>query len=896
MGADAIEEKDIEAALKPIASQSLATFEEVANTASRQLSESQSSSGAGDWASINTFNSYEAVNQRANINNEIVEGYEILAQEPAIARVRVSDESGEVTTYYFSRATPSSVSHDDRKFASYRTPLGKLAELDVGDEFELRNDRGGSILEVIEYARFHPLKKDEQWDSHRTLFEGDGYGPLTVESLRSLLTEAVQDDADAIQQWLDEDETSQIHAGRKRDIRSKMDLRDQPILDKYQGEIFRLPLASRLLILGAPGTGKTTTLIRRLGQKLDLMTLEQSDKDTIRSHSGDSHRTSWVMFTPTELLKLYVKEAFNKEGIPAPDERIRTWTEMRESLARNEFRILRSAASSSSLVMKEQAGTLRQTTHNDQINWFTDFDRWQRDVYWKEMRDAAKSLGGNTESKVASFGSRILKIVGEDGRLPRASTFIPLMDVAEGIRQLLDQMKKETDDKITRALNIQVNSNNRFLNELAELVDQLGDTPDDLDDLDQDDDEEPTTVKTGRARALTLYMRAIRTHARAIARKRSVPKSSASGKIIDWLGGRILEKEELGELGKNLAMQSSLRTFVNPVGRFIDGMPGRYRRFRRARQAENIWYQESGFAVTDMNPHEIDIMLLSMIRCSNDVMTNAGALRNAPGSAASIIERIEQVQRIQILVDEATDFSPIQLACMEGLSKPDVRSFFACGDFNQRVTSWGTRSAEEMKWACNDLETRTINITYRQSRQLHEFAIKLVKASGGETSEVVLPDFAGNEGVPPILGSDLDDTDQLAQWLADRIVEIENDVNELPTIAVLVNSEEQVSPVATALNKVLSEFNISAEACPDGKVRGRDGTVRVFNVQHIKGLEFEAVFFVGVDQLATTYPEVYEKYLYVGATRAATYLGLTCKKDLPANMTDLMPLFGTDWS
>ena len=26
---------------------------------------------------------------------------------------------------------------------------------------------------------------------------------------------------------------------------------------------------------------------------------------------------SWIMFTPTELLKLYVKEAFNRESIPA---------------------------------------------------------------------------------------------------------------------------------------------------------------------------------------------------------------------------------------------------------------------------------------------------------------------------------------------------------------------------------------------------------------------------------------------------------------------------------------------------------------------------------------------------------------------------------------------------
>ena len=49
-------------------------------------------------------------------------------------------------------------------------------------------------------------------------------------------------------------------------------------------------------------------------------------------------------------------------------------------------------------------------------------------------------------------------------------------------------------------------------------------------------------------------------------------------------------------------------------------------------------------------------------------------------------------------VDEATDFSPIQLACMATLARLGTRPFFVCGDFNQRITSWGTRSVKEMKW------------------------------------------------------------------------------------------------------------------------------------------------------------------------------------------------------
>lgn len=81
-------------------------------------------------------------------------------------------------------------------------------------------------------------------------------------------------------------------------------------------------------------------------------------------------------------------------------------------------------------------------------------------------------------------------------------------------------------------------------------------------------------------------------------------------------------------------------------------------------------------------------------------------------------------------------------------------------------------------------------------------------------------------------------------------------------------------PVATALDTALSNKNIRAVACSRGQAVGQENDVRVFDVQHIKGLEFEAVFFVGIDGLAEKYPQLFDRYLYVGATRAAYYLGL----------------------
>ena len=85
-------------------------------------------------------------------------------------------------------------------------------------------------------------------------------------------------------------------------------------------------------------------------------------------------------------------------------------------------------------------------------------------------------------------------------------------------------------------------------------------------------------------------------------------------------------------------------------------------------------------------------------------------------------------------------------------------------------------------------------------------------------------------------------------------------------------------------------------ACPKGQVMGQDRDVRVFDVEHIKGLEFEAVFFIGIDRLARRQPDLFDKYLYVGTTRAATYLGITCDDVLPNSISALRDMFIFDWT
>jgi DNA helicase IV len=237
-----------------------------------------------------------------------------------------------------------------------------------------------------------------------------------------------------------------------------------------------------------------------------------------------------------------------------------------------------------------------------------------------------------------------------------------------------------------------------------------------------------------------------------------------------------------------------------------------------------------------------------------------------------------------VFVDEATDFSAVQLACAVELSHPRLRSWFACGDLNQRITDHGVRDRSEFDWLVattgEALDVRQIQVAYRQSNRLRELAVAL----SADVSALPLPnpEMEHDDITPLILeGAHGDD---VAEWVADRIGEIERALGSIPSIAVFVHGEDQIDPVVERLRSPLASRNITVVGCPDGRSVGDSQEVRVFNIEHIKGLEFEAVFFLAVDRLASRFPALFERYLFVGVSRAATYLAVTSEGPLPPAM------------
>lgn len=898
-----------EAVLADIAKNSLDCIEMVASEAEGARSSHRRSS-ASAFASINTLNSPQQVNSLGKVADTEMEALAALIEQPVIARIQFINENDEEDTIFITRSTPRSV--PGFKIASYRAPLGRIASLAAGDEGTFRFGSTERDLLVDSSARLKPQREHGQWDSRDSEIDIRGLGRFTVGSLRELLEPRVHVEEGELESLWDDETDANVLEGVRRAILTKMGLRDQPILDRHQDEIFRMPINSRCFLSGPPGTGKTTTLIRRLGQKTDRQALEESEEEIrlvrqVEEETGRQHESSWILFSPTELLRQYVKEAFNKEGLAASDGHIRTWEEFRRELAREELGLLRTSAGTGPFVERRAQDYLKPEVI-DEAKWYDDFRDFLDESVAEELRSDAEFLAKSSASDLSAIGDLLGDAFKSPGRDFYARTMRSVAGLVPEIREAIASRSDAISRILTRARNALTYEDRNFPDLLREEISrQLTADPQDADEEDEleavlgDEDEQTAEPQAGRPvsrqQGLMRYERALKSLAKARWARRRVSEKSQDGMLLAWLSpNRTPKDDEISELGKLLAEQSRLRKFERLERLFLRGIPAKYKRFRTEMAKTERWYKATPTKASDIHWQELDLVILATLQIANELLSNYRSRAGFELPTVGPLATFRYIQRAQVLVDEATDFSRVQLACMQELAHPAAGSFFLCGDINQRLTLWGLKSNDALDWIGARIERKSITVSYRQSQRLVDVAKQIATIGGSEANDIILPDRLDAEGLPPIWQTRLRDNAAIAEWLTLRIHEIDRMVRKATTIAVLVNEEEHVEPLALELNDRLEEINLSAVACKDGKVVGNDRDVRVFNIQHIKGLEFEAVFFVDLDKTIAQHPDLFSKYLYVGATRAATYLGVTFHGDIPQKIEPLSHHFGQDWS
>lgn len=826
-----------------------------------------------------------------------------LQKEPFIAYVKV-EVNGNVQIVYICRNyTPDfSPKGESSWFVSYKAPWGRVAEMDLDSMFNVDTHAGNLAVRVLERNLFRPMREAQQWDGKNNQL-ALASGIFSIESLRSFLQEYIRiegrERAQAITVEVAQLETNlrqalekelAVKEGLAREIRSKMSLRDQPTLDQIQGDIFRLPLSLQLIITGAPGTGKTTTLIKRIAQKSNPSLLDASEKngltdDQLSDYFGED---KWLMFTPTELLKNYLKEAFNLEGVPASDRRIKTWDEERIRISRDVLDF--SKVGDKGLFIPSNRQILKAANNLDLIEASRAFDNFFLSQILERFNQAVKILKSNaTTPRLAFEFERVNQALQESESLDLLLRTILLLERLFELREIFIELDKEIDAEVENHLIKLAQTRESLFQEVFSAT-QVYEKEKAEAQIEPEEDEaleEPSTdePKTSDFRLLAhrQLRKTILWYSQRIAKGQSIPKDTLHSRIVQIILKELPSLETITVLGKKAIDRKTTDTLTRGYNNLLVRIPVLYQSFRRAmlRQNEKFFLNSDENAILDrrIDENEYDLIISTILRNAQIILSRHRRwLTN--NSNIPLLEKVKTQYVTQVSVDEATDFSSLKLAAMFHLSHPFFKSFTLSGDLMQRLTPFGLNNWDECQFMCPSFQLKPVSTVYRQSQKLLCVAVKLYKHFINEEPPFKSA-FAQSAADPdPLRFKSKTNTDSIA-WITQRIIDIYNINQALPSIAIFVPEESHITEIYKTLSPLLKENSIDLEACYGGKILSTEGKVRIFSVQYIKGLEFEGVFFLNLDQLPSHLAELVEKYLYVGLTRAASFLAVIYTQEFP---------------
>lgn len=696
---------------------------------------------------------------------------------------------------------------------------------------------------------------------------------------------------------LKEKEKEQIYNARQAFIRDQMHLQKQLHLGDDQNDAKRSMIFDGTMIIdGGPGTGKTTSLIERIKFLIDPIALKEYYPELSTSSLNlitDPNQSNWIFFSPSILLSEYLKDSMEQEELMTDSSHLKVWEDFKKEVLESYGLIGKDSKASFILSPRSHSEPIINKA-GDKVKELTNkLETYSVSFYKKRLEKATSINVANYSWK--NIGEAIQKLISSNINSHQYITIVKLY------HNLHQQFGKRVGGIVQDALKART----KFANTLQKSLDthQLNTLRTHLYDeeasIDKDNSE---SIQVDLTNFLKSLVRKI-----AISNFEKVSFNSTDKILLNVLPP--IERKQYKSLGDLLLLQKYMSSITKGVAsNLLSRVPSMYKSFLKNEIKNNsiYWNKEQLNKKSDsskgiyLDPIEAALILNyineKIIVIANNNQTLFKSLKH------DYVFAYNDHRKCVIAVDEASDMHPIDLKCIHSFRHYSISSVTYSGDIMQRMTIEGIRKWEELFELIPDADINKLSISYRQSPTLIELAKKVYKQTNNELPEYRSKKAMSSDEPKPLLYISKTESSRLS-WIANRINDIITIYKEIakPTIAIFVSEEQLVLPTTELLVNKFDKLNLEVKIIPclEGKDLGNEFAIRVFSIEHIKGLEFEAVFFHNLDGLEKNIniqEDLALKFLYVGISRATFYLAVTASDSFKGNLMFLNSTLSNDLS
>ena len=686
---------------------------------------------------------------------------------------------------------------------------------------------------------------------------------------------------------------------QRRYIRKSNELRSQFLLDEIQDTIRRTRMLDGAIIIdGGPGTGKTTTMIQRItiltGDDIRDYRADLSDLDV------EELMDSWVFISPSPLLKGFLKNNMIAEGLSADDKHLKVWDEHLRKLFRNYGLV--DSAKLQPFILHHNSNQPIFNNDNTQIQAAKEIFS---DIIVANLRKSFdKVISSNIDGMTwEQLGYEIQAIVSEAVKKESLFEWFEIKyrirnRFIERVNEMLSDLTPDVDQL---AVKVQVRLENTYQELHIELEKYLFSefekkaTQED-DSLDEEDDILLPETKLPEFNAKFEINRFIKRLIHFWALQSLNRGFQIPPKQRIWVEKfkDVFQPFDFSKIAEMVYLRRFSQHVTSNINTILNIIPQLYKA-SRADIVSVLCESEDAALIEQIKKDnkrlyhdEMNFMMWFINNLLGSLQKEKVRIYNELNHKYKIA--YEENKRCVIAVDEASDFSLIELAAISSLADIRYNSVTLSGDLMQAMEDKGIRNWQDVLQLLGTDDIFRLKKSYRQTATLVELAREFYQRVTGDA-----PDYISNlpksniEPLPEIVNTP--DHLSTSTWLRDKILDIYSQYDgDIPSTAIFAHSDAEVDELKGLLRKdeKLSDVGILVKGCrSDGELIS-DNQVVIYNIESIKGLEFEAVFFPNIDLIENQSDDLIQRYLYVGISRSAYYLNISYRNKVPASIFETM--------